>query len=120
MKEHPVSQSIAPPSGVTVTYDPSATALMTDWLADRVRRAIEISVDTAQHDNVRLKKISIEGWESYEESTRELVVIPEIISTDDSAFSYWDALAEAIHHLNESPPKGSKHQDVTIQVSVRW
>lgn len=120
MKEHSVSHSTAPPTSVNVIYDPSAGKLMTDWLATRVQRAIEIAIDAAPRHGIRLKEIWVEGWESYEEPTRELVVVPEIDASDDSGFEYWGVLAEAIYPLNEPAPIGASNRDVTIQVSVRW
>ncbi|MGH9175549.1 MAG: hypothetical protein ACRD1H_14380 [Vicinamibacterales bacterium] len=120
MKDINVSQSIAPPANVPIVYDPTADDLIVDWLAERVRQAIQIVIDAAPRCGVTLKNIWVEGWESYEEPTRELVVIPEVGASDDAVSEFWGILAEAISALNQPPPPGAKNDDVTIQVSVRW
>jgi hypothetical protein len=115
-----VSESIAPPANVPVAVDPAADELMTDWLAERMKRAIEIVVAAAPPCGVRLKAVWVEGWKSYEEPTRELVVIPEIDASNDAADDDWGVLATEIDRLNQPPPAGAMNSDVTVQVSVRW
>jgi hypothetical protein len=120
MKDYSVSQPAAPPASIKIIYDPTVDELMTDWLAERVQRAVEIAIDAAARCSVHLKEIWVEGWESYEEPTRELVVIPEIVALDNDGFEYWSVLAMAINKLNQPPPPGATNRDVTVQVSVRW
>jgi hypothetical protein len=120
MKEHRMSQPVAPPVDVPITISPSADALMTEWLAERVKRAIELVIDAAPRCGVHLKGVWVEGWESYEEPTRELVVIPNVETSDEAGFEYWGILADAVYELNQPPPEGAENGDVTVQVSVYW
>jgi hypothetical protein len=116
-----MSRQITSPSGVQITYNPSADELMTDWLAERVQRAIAIVIDAARGCSVDLREIWVAGYESYEEPTREIAVNAEIETVDDEAgYAYWGAVAEPIYKLNQPLPPGTENADVTVQVSVNW
>jgi hypothetical protein len=70
MKDVDASQSIARPVNVPIVIEPSADELMTDWLLERVTRAIELVIREAPNRNVRILTIHVFGFESYEEPTR--------------------------------------------------
>ncbi len=121
MKEHDVSHSIAPPTTIPIEIQPSADELMTDWLADRVNRAIDLTVNEAPASNVLVRSISVFGFKSYEETTRVIFVNPEIEGNDDDAYAYWGVLAESFAELNRQPlPPGATNADVTIEIMVGW
>lgn len=120
MKEHNVSHSIAPPTNVSITYNPTADELMTDWLAKRVRKGIEFVINEAARQNVSIKEIWVAGHQSYEEPTREIWVTVETDSTRDAVRELHGVLATSFYHLNEPPPPGAANADVTVQVAVNW
>jgi len=121
MKEHSVSQSIAPPSSIPILFQPSVDELMTDWLAERVKRAIEIVIAEAPACNVEIREIHVFGFEYYDEPTRVIFVNPVVEATRDDAYEYWGVLADAFADLNRQPlPPGSKNTDVTVEITVDW
>ena len=120
MKEHIVSQSIALPTSTKVTINPSAEELMTDWLAARVERGIEMVINHAISAGVPLKEIWVAGHESHEELTREMWITVETAANHDDAYALWGVLADAFSRLNEPPPAGADNADVTVQIAVNW
>jgi hypothetical protein len=120
MKDHSVSQSIAPPAAVPIEIQPSADALMTDWLAERVQQAIDIVVDTAAQSRISLKRISVFGTDYYDNSFREIFIWVDVDAAQDKAHDYWGGVASPIHALNQSPPAGAQNADVRLEVTVDW
>jgi hypothetical protein len=120
MKEHDVSQSIAPPTTIPIEIQPSADELMTDWLAERVRRGIDIVIDEATKHYVPLKEIWVAGHESPEEPIREIWVTAETGASHEVAYELLGVLAPAFYRLNETPPTGAENADVTVQIAVNW
>jgi len=121
MKEHNVSQSIAPPTTIPIEVQPSADELITDWLAERVNRAIDLTINEAPAANVQVRSVSVFGFESYEEGTRVIFVNPEIEGNDDDAYAYWGVLAEAFAEMNRQPlAPGAINADVTVEIMVGW
>ena len=118
MKDHSVSQPIAPPATIPIEVQPSADALMTDWLAERVTRAIDIVINEARPLNVQVRKIHVFGHESVEELTRVIFILPEFDASDQDAYAYWGVLAEAFYRLNQQPPPNASNNDVTIEVFI--
>lgn len=121
MKEFSVSQSIAPPTTIPIDVQPSADELMTDWLAERVKRAIEIVIAEAPTCNVEIREIHVFGFEYYDEPTRVIFISPEVEASSDDRYEYWGVLAEAFADLNRQPlPPGATNADVTVEVMVWW
>jgi hypothetical protein len=121
MKEHDVSQSIAPPTTIPIEIQPSADELMTDWLADRVNTAIDFTLKEAPAMNLQVRNISVFGFESYEESTRVIFVNPEVEGSDEDAYAYWGVLAKTFTELNRQPlPPGATNTDVKVEIMVGW
>lgn len=121
MKEHSVSQSIAPPTTVPILFQSSVDELMTDWLAERLRRAIEIVIAEAPACSIQIRAIHVFGFEFYSETTRVIFVNPEIEGSHDDAYEYWGVLAEAFANLNREPlPPDAKNPDVTVEIMVDW
>ena len=119
MKEHNVSQSIAPPTTIPIEVQPSADELMTDWLAERVKRAIETVINEASPLRVALKVIHVFGFEYYDEATRVIFIQPEFDASEKDAYDYWGVLADAFYRLNqEPPPPDAPNADVTIEVFI--
>ena len=119
MKEHNVSQSIAPPATIPIIVQSSVDDLMTDWLAERVTRAIGIVITEAPTCNIRIREIHVYGFEYYSETTRVIFVSPEVEASHDDVFAYWGVLADAFAKLNQEPlPPGAENPDVTVEISV--
>ncbi|HEX5164619.1 MAG TPA: hypothetical protein VFV93_04420 [Thermomicrobiales bacterium] len=91
---------------------------MTDWLAERVKRGIEIVVDAAAQASIRLKNISIFGTDYYDDSFREIFIWVYVDAPHSEAYDYWGAVAGPIHALNQPPPPRAQHADVRLEVSV--
>jgi hypothetical protein len=120
MKEHNVSQSIAPPTTIPIEIQPSADELMTDWLAERVQRAIGIAVDAAARSNVTVRDISVFGTDYFDNSFREIYIWVNVNASHDVAYDYWGVVAGPIHDLNQPPPQGADNSDVRLEVTVDW
>lgn len=118
MKEHNMSQSIAPPATIPITYDALANELMTDWLAERVQRAIEIVLDAASQTGLSLKCISVIGHDYYDNSYRQIFIWVSVDAPHTDAYDYWGVVAGPIHALNQPPPPQAVHADVKLEVSV--
>jgi hypothetical protein len=118
MKEHSVSQSIAPPTTVPIDVQPSADELMTEWLAERVQRAIEIVVDAATRREIAVKEISVFGTDYYDNSFREIFIWVNVNATHDEAYEFLGVVAGPIHDLNQPPPSGAHNADVRLEVAV--
>ena len=119
MKDHTVSQSIAPPTTIPVEIQPSADELMTDWLAERVKYAIRTVIDEARPLRVDLKVIHVFGFESPEEPTRVIFIQPEFDASEKDAYDYWGVVADAFYRLNQQPPpQEAPNADVTIEVFI--
>ncbi|MDQ3547946.1 MAG: hypothetical protein M3439_03920 [Chloroflexota bacterium] len=114
-----MSQSIAPPTTVPIDVQPSADELMTDWLAERVKRAIHIVLDEAQSWNVRVRAIHVWGFEYYEEPVRVIFIIPEFDASEQDEYAYWGVLADAFADINQPRPQGVPNADVTVEVFIR-
>ena len=116
MKEHSVSHSTAPPTTVPIEVQPSAEELMTDWLAERVKQAIETVIDEAQSRNVHVRRIHVFGFEYYDEPTRVIFVEPEIDASESDAYEYWGVLADTFADINQPRLHGVPNNDVTVEV----
>jgi hypothetical protein len=119
MKEHSVSQLIAPPTNVHITYDSLANEMMTG-LARRVQQGIDIVINEAAKHNVQMKEIWVAGFESYEGPTREIWVNVEADATDDAASELHRVLATAFARINKTSPNKDDSFDVTVQIAVNW
>ena len=120
MKEQDVSHTTAPPASVKITFDSTVDELMTDWLAERVRKGIEFVINEAARHKVSIKEIWVAGHQSYEEPTREIWVTVETDATHDAVRVLHSVLATSFYHLNDTPPLGAANPDVTIQIEVNW
>lgn len=121
MKEHNVSQSIAPPTTVPIEIQPTAEALMTDWLTERVRRAVEIVVDAAGQSNIPVRDISVFGTDFNDYySYREIYIWVNVDASHDEAYDLLGVVAGPIHSLNQPPPPGAHNADVRLEVSINW
>lgn len=118
MKEHSVSQSIAPPTTVPIDVQPSAEELMTDWLAKRVQRAIETVINEAPTCNIDVRRIHVSGFEYHDEPTRVIFIEPEIDASDSDAYEYLGVLADAFAAINQPRPQGVLNADVTVEISL--
>ena len=109
------------PLNVPVTYELTAAALMTDWLADRVQQVIIVLARAAIEHNVQLNQIVVTGFESHEEPTRELVVTALIDApTDAQALEFWDSVEDMVHDPNETPPPTQANGDIRLASQVFW
>jgi hypothetical protein len=120
MKEHNVSHSIAPPASVKITYNSTVDELMTDWLAERVRKGVEFVINEAAKQDVSIKEIWVSGHQSFGEPTREIWVTVETDATHDAVRELHSVLATNFYHLNDIPPPGAANADVTVQIEVNW
>jgi len=121
VKEHSVSQSIAyPTSTIPIDIQPSARELMTDWLQERVQRAIDIVEDAAMRSNISVRDISVFGTDYFDDLYRQIFVWVNVDADANDAYAYWGDLAGPIRKLNQPPPPGAQNSDVRLEVSVNW
>jgi hypothetical protein len=120
MKEHDVSQSIAPPTTVPIEIQPTADELMTDWLAQRIQAGINIVIDAAARTDITIREISVFGHDYYDNSYRTIVIWVVVDAQHDEAYDYWGVIAGPINDLNQPPPRGAANADVRIDVTVDW
>jgi hypothetical protein len=120
MKEASVSRPVAPPTDIPITIEPSADELMTGWLAKRVKRAIEIVIDSAARSSILVKEIAVFGHDYYDNSHRTLFIWVSIDAPDAVAYEFWGVVVSPIYGLNQPPPPGAKNPDVRLEVTVDW
>ena len=115
-----MSQHVIPVEA-TVTFELTASDLLTEWLAQRVQYVISVIVEAAARLQVKVEQIVVAGFESHEEPTRELVITALIhVEQDEAALQFWDAIVASTEQLNAIAPPAPENADVRLASQVFW